>query len=190
MTNRHLSEPHNFICITDDPTGIVDGVIIKPITMANTEGWWHKLSFFSDPLYDLSGPVLTLDLDVVIVDNIDCFFDYPGEFCIIKDYYEQNGWNSSIMKFEAGQHSDILEDFDYKYVEADPKRYWGDQAWITECRPDAMLWPESWVQSYKWQCLDEFKRFSIPQDCKVVLFHGKPDPHEVMHHIGEHWNNK
>jgi hypothetical protein len=70
---------------------------------------------------------------------------------------------------------DIWTAFDY---EADSKRLWGDQEFITERYGDpgkriTKITP-SQVVSYKYHC-----RTGLPKDAKVVVFHGKPDPHEV-----------
>ena len=37
---------------------------------------WRKLALFDEQVYDLNGKTLFLDLDVVVIGNIDCFFSY------------------------------------------------------------------------------------------------------------------
>ena len=52
-----------------------------------------------------------MDLDVVITDNIDCFFTYKPEadFVGMNDFNPMTGgWNSSIMKFKAEKLHDRL----------------------------------------------------------------------------------
>lgn len=192
MVVRNTTHPVRFYCMTDDPTGIREEVIIKPLLMENnTQGWWHKLSFFANPLHDIQGPVLSLDLDLVIVDNIDCFFEHSGQFCIERDIYPQNGFNSSVMKFEAGQHSDIASEWKCEWAGKhlpSGEKMWGDQAWITHKRPNATPWPNDWIRSYKWECCDKkMTTFSVPEGCKIIMFHGKPDPHEQLQHVGKWW---
>ena len=78
MVKRHLSLPFRFVCLTDDADGFAEGVESFPIPPLDIpdgpERGWDKLVTFSSPLYDLEGQVLFLDLDVLVVDNIDCFF--------------------------------------------------------------------------------------------------------------------
>ena len=55
------------------------------------------------PKIDLPGHTLYMDLDVVITDNIDCFFTYKPEieFMGMNDFNPVSGvWNSSIMRFD------------------------------------------------------------------------------------------
>lgn len=195
---RNLTVPFNFICITDDAQGLHPDIKTYPLIDPNLLGWWGKVSYFKTPMHDIEGICLTLDLDVVIIDNIDCFFEIDGDFCIEKDFVEKNGNNSSIMRFIANDHSDIydqlnLDDMDHctnNTPEAGWRKcdYWGDQVWITEKRPNAVLWPKDWVKSYKWECLDEFGRLNLHSACKIILFHGKPNPHEALHNIQRWWN--
>jgi len=205
---RNLTLPHRFICITDDPRGLHPEIEVKDLIMCNkfNSGWWHKLSYFASPLYDIEGTVLTLDLDIVIVENIDCFFEMEGDFCIQRDIIPKNGFNSSIMRFEAGKHSDILGKWNPawigKYLPSG-EWMWGDQAWITKNRPKATTWQEGWVRSYKWECCkhvyaktgynrnrnrnNKSFKFELPVGCKIIMFHGKPHPHEALHNIGKWW---
>jgi hypothetical protein len=45
MVARHLTIPHDFVCITthEVPKGVIR---MKPPTMA--EGWWQKVGLFSE----------------------------------------------------------------------------------------------------------------------------------------------
>ena len=61
MVERYVSE-FEFICLTDSPTEEYD----RPLKH-DWPGWWAKMEIFNIP-----GPVLFLDLDTIIVDNIDC----------------------------------------------------------------------------------------------------------------------
>src|ERR1051325_539852 len=71
MVRRRLSRAHRFVCFTDDGTGIEPGVEVKPLPKIGFEvrpgRFWNKLGIFARPLADLEGPVLWIDLDVVIV---------------------------------------------------------------------------------------------------------------------------
>ena len=113
--------------------------------------------------------------------NIDCF-DTREDFAIIADYIPRNGYNSSIMNFGVGTMNHIYNKFKPEYS----SKYWGDQAWITlQTRTFASIYSREWVRSYKWECLNP--SFHIPENCKIILYHGKPDPHETLEDVGEYW---
>jgi len=166
MCRRNITGPFNFICITDNGTGIRDEVTILPLTDTSLKGWWSKLAFFQKHP-TVEGPCLTFDLDMVIVDNIDCFFDYePEKFCMKWDYTTgkkiNHGHSSCVMRFEANRYMHIHDAFDInRYdcgihnTERGFKRhhYWGDQLWITECVGEPVsLWPKDWIVKFSRDC--------------------------------------
>ena len=117
MVSRHLKRPHRFICMTDDARGMSAGIEARPLPDFDDPGGpergWRKISTFRRPLFDLVGPTLFLDLDIVIVDSIDPLFDHAGEFLIIKDWvrpWRPTG-NSSVYRFEVGAHPELLDRF-------------------------------------------------------------------------------
>ena len=79
-------------CFTDNLNNINENVICKPLPKINLPSVisstpWRKLSIWQFPLYDLTGDVLFLDLDLVITGNLDRFFDYkPGHYCVIENW--------------------------------------------------------------------------------------------------------
>tara|TARA_R110001583_G_scaffold27778_1_gene99015 strand:+ start:45215 stop:45481 length:267 start_codon:yes stop_codon:yes gene_type:complete len=77
------------VCFTNDETGIIDKLQCFPIPKINldsnlSERMWKKLTTLKVDLYGLKGRALYLDLDIVIVDNIDCFFDVKGSLELLK----------------------------------------------------------------------------------------------------------
>lgn len=220
MVERNTTEPFRFICLTDNPAGVRDEVECMPISNTkNLEGWWAKIGFFQSPLGDIEGPVLSIDLDMVIVDNIDCFFDYePNEFCMKWDY-AGHGHSSCVMRFTAGGHGHIYdnlhmnkEEFATHNTEVGfkQKKYWGDQAWITEqMEGKTKIFPETWISKYVKEChrdpvtkqsIEERKarnahlidlnkeEFFIPDDCKIIAFSGiKYRNENELHKLGKWW---
>jgi len=192
MLARHLARPHRFICFTDDGTGIDAGVEIKPLPAMDLppgkERGWRKLSTFARPLFDLTGPTLFIDLDVVIVDSIDCFFDQPGKFAIIKDWIKPDKTgNSSVYRFEAGAHPDVLEFF-LKNIDAVKREVRNEQEYLTRemnRRGLTTYWPAEWCVSFKYVCLPTFplnlfKVPRLPAGARIVIFHGKPNPPDAI----------
>ncbi len=163
MVRRHLVRPHRFVCFTDDTNGLRPEVETRPLLRiqqprAQEERFWQKLGTFARPLADLSGPTLFLDLDVVITSDIDCFFEHPGEFCIIREWRNDGPprGNSSVFRFEAGAHVEVLKEF-----ERDP------QAVASRCLFD---------QDFPW-CY--FTVPKIPPGARIIVFHGHPKPVEA-----------
>jgi hypothetical protein len=192
MVRRHLTRPHRFVCFTDDSSGLNPNVEFRPMPVKfpsspGPERYWNKLGIFSDPLADLSGPTLCLDLDVVIVDQIDCFFDIEGRFCIIKDFANRAGpleGNTSVCRFTAGAHPEVLEDYirDPKAVE---EKYWFDQHYISAKLHPVTFWPADWCRSFKKHCLPPVprcyvKRPTIPAGARIIAFHGHPNPPDAI----------
>ena len=119
MVERNLSYDFKMVCFTDDESGIRKEVQCFPIPEMNLPGdlperMWKKLTTLKKDLYGLQGTALFLDLDIVIVDNIDCFFEIEGAFRIIKDpdmkFWRITG-NSSVYRFEIGKHGYVFDEF-------------------------------------------------------------------------------
>lgn len=198
MVARHLTVPYVFYCLTDDQHPI-DGVVsIVKINQGYAKGWWHKVHMF-DPTLGLKNRVLYFDLDVVIHNNIDKLIcQYDNKFLGIRDFNRKfnpqwNILNSSVMSWPAGQHPDIFTVFQTNPIQA--QRLHGDQDWIWQVAKSRItFWPESWIQSYKWEIRDRtelaysgskryFKDVRSPKihpDCAVSVFHGDPKPDEVL----------
>jgi hypothetical protein len=117
MVRRNMTIPYRFVCMTDSAVGLDAGIDARPLPDFDDPGGpergWRKISTFRNPLFDLKGPTIFLDIDIVIVGNIDCLFSHPGEFIIIKDWarpWRPTG-NSSVYRFEAGAHPELLTKF-------------------------------------------------------------------------------
>ena len=197
MVQRNLTIPHEFVCFTEDSTGIDENISIKPLPILPISGWWYKPLFFN-PQLELKGTILFLDLDVIVFRNIDKLFTYkPGEFCIIRDFnrymiknYQK--FNSSVFRLTTGQHSNVYYDF-IKNPNSLSRRYHGDQDWIRKAITNNFsYWPDEWIQSYKWEMrgkpqFDKQPRGKrdflvngdpvIKNDTSIAVFHGEPNPH-------------
>ena len=193
MVERNLALPHRFVCFTDDPAGIVDGVQTFPLPPMDLppgkERGWRKLSTFQNPLADLKGPTLFLDLDIVVVGNLDVFFTYPGEFLIIHDWLfpKHIMGNSSVYRFEAGAHPDIFSYF-MEHIDEVKATHRHEQSYLSRKMYDKGLlkyWPAPWCVSFKRNCLPPFpqnlwKVPECPKDARIVVFHGNPNPDDAI----------
>lgn len=205
MTRRHLSLPHRFVCLTDDPHALDDGIHVISIPETPLEFCWTKLLMFSPQTPEIGSTILYLDLDVVVTRRIDELLTFRPEadFLSVPDW---NRWwmpqfNSSVMRFTAGKHDALFNDFmaatvsgvltkrrewdaclgsrDKVVYRSGWARYGSDQEWISHyfrkrggIRDRAF--PPGWIVSYKTHC-----RAGLPPEARVVVFHGRPKPHEI-----------
>ncbi|MCY0966364.1 hypothetical protein [Parathalassolituus penaei] len=199
MISRQTHGEFVLYCLTDNSEGLHPAIRPLPIVDNSLAGWWHKLSLFQSDFFGLQGDILFTDLDVVIVGGLDEFFSVaPGAFLITRDL-ATGAYNSSVFRFRIGSQAQIWESFQ-KQPDYVMKNFKGDQDWITETVTDAGLWPSSWVVSFKKQCNSRIPRSFgrigvllrqlglmtvrgeavIPDGARIVQFHGKPDPEDVI----------
>lgn len=195
---RNLSRPFRFVCVTDDATGLVDGVETVSFPPPPT-GWAHqwphifvKLNVFKNGFANLEGPTLFLDIDQIITGSLDCFFDYePGKFCIIHNWIEfrkrifrkrPDIGNSSCFRFEAGRMNYVYEKFIAEMERALNRRIFNtEQAFMTYAvgLKNISWWPSNWIRSFKRSCQRIFPLNLIfpPKkvDANIICFHGRPD---------------
>lgn len=220
---RHLHRPFRFFCCTEDAAGLDPGISLIPFpeNPGIKRGWPDvlvKLMVTRDGFGNLEGPTMFLDLDIAIMDGIDCFFDFmPGKYCIIHNWVNWRKQllgrrpavgNSSIFRFEAGASNHIYETFIREMARAEDRSIFNtEQAFLTYAMQEVHWWPEEWVRSYKWNCRPPFPLNLLrvpkaPPSCRILVFHGRPDPDEAIrgyrgrkptHHmlaapwIAEHW---
>lgn len=200
MVARNMHRPFRFVCLTEDGAGLHENVEVFPlpalnVDLAGPERGWNKLAVFAEELYDLKGKVLCLDLDLIITGSLDDFFDYPGQVLIIKDWIKKDGTgNSSVYRFEVGAHPEILREFERSFAEV-KTTHRNEQEYLSA----AMLakgaldyWPDNWCRSFKRHCIQPFslllKRDTVqPQDMRVLVFHGKPDPDDAIAGVSGKW---
>ncbi len=206
MVRRHLLRPFRFVCLTDDSVGIDAGIEVKPIPMVGFDEFdqrkpwtfghgWLKLTSFAEPLYDLTGRTLFLDLDIVILGSLDPFFEQEGEFIVIKEWDKKDATgNTSCYVYSIGAHADALEHLRADYP-ASIATVRNEQEFITQYlarQGKLRYWPEAWCRSFKRHCMQPglmgwFKVPTIPTDARIVIFHGKPNPPDVIAGVSGKW---
>ncbi len=206
MVARHLHRPFRFVCLSDERSGIDPVIEVLPIPQTGVPDldqrtpWtlqhgWLKLALFAAPLHDLSGPTLFLDLDLVIVDRIDEFFLGAGAFKVIREWDKRDGTgNTSVFRFEAGQHAELLARFGAGPATA-LKQVRNEQEYVSQHFRERGLieyWPPEWCVSFKRHCLPTplwswLVPAHIPADARIVIFHGKPNPPDAIAGIGGKW---
>lgn len=190
---KNLTLNHRFICFTDNTTGLDKNIETFPlpeITIINgePERGWRKLGILKNNLANITGQVLFLDLDIIILNNIDCFFEDKKEFMIIKDWDFKNYiGNSSVFRFEVNKHENIISNFE-KNREQIKKQFRNEQAYLSfEIKNKNMLnyWNKKWCVSFKRNCLrffpiNYFIEAKKPKNAKILVFHGHPNPMEAI----------
>src|SRR5262245_42069244 len=144
MINRHYPHPHEFVCITDDPKDL-DGVqtlrlwndyasVPSPSGPRNPS-CYRRLRLFDPEMADIIGSrIFSLDLDLVIVNDITTLVDRPEPFVIWGDTNPTTFYNGSLMLLTAGARAHLWTEFDP--VES-PRRasaaghFGSDQGWIS-----------------------------------------------------------
>ena len=195
----------NFYCITDDGEGLDPEIIVKPLPIMNVPvlkyAYQKEAGLCEDNLCGLNGQrVLYFDLDTVIVDNIDCFFEYPegDKFYIINDWNTigNSTGQASCYSFVVGTLGYVKEYFEQHSEEVYEKFYTASQEYLSskviEKYGKLNFWPDSWSRSFRFHCLPtpyipflrRFKMATIPHGAKIICFHGRPKLEDAI--IG-HW---
>jgi hypothetical protein len=195
--HRHIDQPIQFVCFTDDPSSLSGDIAARPLPqfadlpaeLAATP--WRKLSLWQRGLgEDLIGrDALVLDLDIIVTGSLDAFWSYaPGKYVVIENWTKPGRGigNTSVFRFEVGKYPHIYDDF-----LRDPARMCREhrieQEYISQRigAANQAFWPKRWCRSFKEELLPAWplrlwKVAQLPADARIIVFHGKPDPHEAM----------
>lgn len=113
---RHLSVPHRFFCITDDGTGLSPDIEVRPLPSEAMIGNGPKISTFSDGFLGL-GPdsyVVSLDVDIVIVDSLDFLAEAPEKTFVIARHRSKRSisrGHGAVYRVKVGSHRKIWDEF-------------------------------------------------------------------------------
>jgi len=202
----HLSRPHRFILVTYNPRGLDSDIETARLPdmglplLYRKKGCWPKLSIFAPGVLPPDEPTLYLDLDMLIRDDIDAFLDrveQEGGFHALRE------WNPTMwsllplaMRPDRGVQGSILgfipreQRHIYDRFMDDPlaicTTYHLDQDFLSEAAVPRSYWPHAWTASFKWHCVRYwplnamFPRITEPTRARVVVFHGRPRPIDVV----------
>jgi len=196
MVARNTKRPLRFVCFTDDRTGIRPEVELLDMPAFDLPEVMRRHPFrrmfiFQKQLADLTGPVLHLDLDLLVSGNVDDLFDFKpdSEFCVAENWTQQGQGigNMSVFRFKIGSMSHIWDIF-----RADPLRqmqlHRNSQTFVCRNLQHIDFYPRHWCLSFKhsivprWP-LNLFLTPQLPRDARIVAFTGKPDISEAA--VGE-----
>jgi len=210
MVKRNTTKDFKFYVLTDVVDRYNKYDYINTIELDNDlVGWWNKLCLFKEGVLP-KGEYLYFDLDVVIVDDIDCLFVHNA-FGITRDFIRpSNGllpgpeFNSSILKFDNTTTQGIwLHYINNKKLWHDYQKqthFFGDQNVISHyvnAYPSFLnVFPDELIWSYKkgverGKTAGDRSRYfgeTIPPNGRVCVFHGEPSPDKVQTDwVKKHW---
>lgn len=195
MVARNITPPFSFTCFTDSSAGVRPEVrcedlppldVVMPV---GTLGIWPKARLWGPELAGLTGSVLFLDLDMVVVGNLDPFFEYgePGDIILSRNPakpLEKLG-QTSLFRFPVGKLLPLQERF-----KADPQgvanEYRFEQRFVTRNAPGGIkLFPRGWVSHFRRDCRRPFPVNyllppRLPRKARVVIFPGGLHPQHAI----------
>jgi len=192
MVARNTKRPLRFVCFTDDRTGIRPEVELHDmppfdLPEAMRRHPFRRMFIFQEKLADLTGPVLHLDLDLLVSGSIDELFDFrpDSDFCVAENWTQlgQGIGNMSVFRFKVGSLTHIWETF-----RADPMQqmriHRNSQTFVCRNLRHVDFFPPEWCLSFKHSILPRwplnlFLTPQLPRDARTIAFTGKPDIDEA-----------
>ena len=168
----------------DTPTKLVNCSFLP---MTNTwRGWWAKMNLFS-PELERYRPFLFVDLDTAIIGDIRQLQpaeDMLHNFIMLRDFYRLSRPASGVMWVPANSEK---VDFIWRTWKTNPegfmKKYRGDQEFIIDLvKPDA-FWQDLFSGIYTFKPTQRNWRNELPEDSKLICFHGKPRIWDAVAHV-------
>ncbi|PYE82268.1 glycosyl transferase [Pseudoroseicyclus aestuarii] len=202
MVARNITGPFTFTCFTDTAEGVRPEVLCEDLPQVDfpmpvgTKGKWPKSRLWGPRLGSLSGPVLFLDLDVLVTGSLDPFFDFGGPEDVVLSRnpntpFERLG-QTSCFRFPVGKLVPMQEAY-----AADPQgiaeRYEFEQRFVTRNAPGGIkLFPARWVRHFRQHCRRPFPLNyalapKLPRDARLVIFPGGFHP---RHAIAGHYPHR
>lgn len=186
MFERHLTIPHRYVCVTDEP---VEGVECIPLwdKCKFLGGCYNRLYIFSEDMRELFGERFAcVDLDCVIVNNVNSIFSRKEDF-LMNSYKPipnkqppdpDQYYNGSLIMMDCGARKEVWESFDYEkspeMTKNNPNTIGSDQAWIRHClgKKEKLLTEIDGIYEAR-----QIKG-SLPDNAKIIFFSGNRDPSE------------
>ncbi len=205
---RNTKRDLRFFCLTDDPTGLDPAIerltlrrepfedrmdAVKGDTIKKGSKLRKIAMFRPDLIPDLSGPLLALDIDVVITGGIDDLLAYePGNICMAKSFSERAAvptrGEGSVLRFDPKLHAFLYEAMLHEPEEMTLRAQGSEQSYTSEVafeNGQLRHFPDGWIVSFKRHCrpprpLNLIRAPRLPADARVVCFHGRPDVSQAI----------
>lgn len=188
---RHYPRPHRFICITNEPEGLLKDVEHMPMPETGFEhlknpseqhsqkpfpSCYRRLWNFSEEAKILGERIFALDIDVIIKGDLRSLVDRTASFVGWSD--KKFGWQKvagGAYLLKTGTHTDVWTDFDPNSSPGIARAAGcggSDQAWMSY-----KLWPpeDSWSMAdglFKLKWLNGV----VPAEAKMIFTSGDKPP--------------
>ncbi len=176
--NTHVE--HQFVCLTDR---VIEGVLTIPLR-PGLQGWWNKMQLFDGRI---TGRIVYLDLDTIIIDNIDWLLEYDGDFAGIEDLGSVNAHQPHLKgKLQSGVMAWDSVDADWIWAFFSFRKglivsaYRGDGEFLEGVVPvhKRVLLQRKYpnqIKSYKYDVYPDNY-----EDTSIICFHGRPSIIQAM----------
>ncbi|HWV44117.1 hypothetical protein [Pseudorhodoplanes sp.] len=192
---RHLKQPHRFLCVTDRELEGVETTPIKDPGLTKHPGCIVRLRIFDEVWQRDIGAtdrIVCMDLDSIVTGPLDPLFDREEPFIILQGVNSPTHpcpYNGSIFMLRAGYRPDVWDDFTLEKLDRIPRlEFPDDQGWMHAMIPDAAAY-RSADGVYAFQKLGWPGGDVPPLDARLVAFPGRRDPAQFTHlkWVREHW---
>ena len=185
MVERHLTVPHEFVCITDD-LGQFDGTGIRAVALKRGAARGPRfcaeklMTFRPDFGFLVGDRVLVMDLDCIVVGNMDpivardeplVLWRNPSRRPWLGTSSPRALYNSSMVLIAAGARTDVWT----RYMKGEAAGLSGDQDWISHVvGPDCPYWDDDdgVYRLGRPTIQGSGPRATLPDNARVVYFPG------------------
>lgn len=171
---KHTTTPFKFICFTDQP----NKVSVPSIKFVPKYKWNLNKFIVFNPKYDLLGKVLTLDLDIVILKNINDIINFKEEFITCEAAYRKNTAGGSIVGTTINYgRKNIWQPLIENTEEITLKTGGSERMFYRLYLNNIEFFQHKYsgIYSYKRDVAGD----QIKKDTRILRWHGKPRPHET-----------
>lgn len=195
MVARNLAPPFTVTCFTDSEADLDPAIRAEPLPPIDydlpvtSKGIWPKSRLWGPRLADLRGPVLFLDLDLVITGSLDPFFEVgaPEDVVMAPNRgtpLERMG-QTSVFRFPVGKLAPMQRAF-ARDPQGIAERYGYEQRFVTRNAPDGVrFFPACWVAHFRRNCrwpvpLNFVAAPRRPRRARIVIFPGNLTPEHAI----------
>lgn len=190
---RHITIPHEIVCITDYPAHeFPSDIRVIPLwdDFRHLGGCYTRLRSFAPDMAEIIGPrFVWLDIDTVVTGNLDRIFSRREDIVFWRSCTVASlPYNGSMVMMTAGARAGLLDAFDPEKTpkETRARNMVGtDQAALAYLLgPDEAVWTSErdGVCAFRRDC----SRW-LPHDARIVFFPGKTKPTNAKTRLQHPW---
>lgn len=204
---RHVTGDLRFMCITDDRHDIRPEVEVIPyspepfhdkmmdaLSRAPRQCPVQKIAMRRPDLVpDLNGPILSLDIDVVVTGSLNDLLSYSPGKVVMRRVWGTPSRRAGLANSSAVRYDPSVHAYLYETMARDPetevlKANGSEQSYLSYTAQEAgdlVYFPDEWCASFKYDCrprrpLNLILAPRLPSDARLVFFHGRPKMTEAV----------